>query len=68
MSRALAWIACLLFSAAWWSVFFSLTVFAVLMVLSMVLLIAGELVSHIRYRHAYRRHPSNVEVRHDART
>lgn len=34
MSRAFAWLACLLFSAAWWSVFFSLTAFGILLALS----------------------------------
>lgn len=58
MSRILAWLACILFSAAWWSVFFNLTAFTVLMVSSMTSLIIGELLWHVRYRRAYQRHPS----------
>ncbi len=58
MSRALVWLAAALFSAAWWSVFFSLTAFVVLIVLSMTSLMIGELLWHLRYRRAYRRHPS----------
>lgn len=58
MSRALAWLACLLFSAAWWSVFFSLTAFGILLALSAGCVVASELTWHVRYRRAYRRHPS----------
>lgn len=57
MSRIFAWLACLLFSVAWWSVFFNLTAFTVLMVSSMTSLMVGELLWHIRYRRAYRRRP-----------
>lgn len=60
MSRALFWLACLLFSVAWWSAFFSLTTFGVLMALSAACVIASELLWHVRFRRAYRRHPSNA--------
>lgn len=66
MSRALVWIAVVLFCAAWWSTLFSLTAFGVLMALSLTFLIAGELVWHVRLRRAYRRHPANVRVCRDA--
>ena len=60
MTRALAWVGVVLFCAAWWSVWFSLHTFGVLMALSMACVIAAELLWHVRYRRAYLRHPSNV--------
>lgn len=67
MSRLLAWLAVALFCAAWWSVFFSLTAFGVLLALSAACVVVSELIWNIRYRDAYKRHPSNMGVRSDAR-
>lgn len=58
MSRALAWLAAALFCAAWWSVFFSLTAFGILLALSAGCVVASELIWHVRYRRVYQRHPS----------
>ncbi|MCH9731644.1 MAG: hypothetical protein K0U84_18540 [Actinomycetia bacterium] len=62
MSRILAWLAAALFSAAWWSVFFSLTAFGILLALSAGCVIASEMIWHVRYWRAYRRHPSQQLV------
>ena len=58
--KALIWVGVVLFCAAFWSAFVSLTAFGALLVASMTCVIASELLWHVRFRQAYLRHPSNV--------